>query len=64
MGGGIIINRRAAIQIAVNDASISASLPQNCQDRLAKINAKGLADWTEDETTFMAAMLTVAVHAE
>jgi hypothetical protein len=62
MGGGIIIQQRAAIKTAVNDPSISGVLPQSCRDRVMDINAKGLADWSADETTFMAAMLTVAVH--
>ncbi len=64
MSGGIIIGRRAVIQTAVNDNSILSSLPQPCLDRVVAVNAKGLADWTDDETSFMAAMLTVAVHSD
>ncbi len=62
MGAGGIINQRAAIKTAVNDPSILGALPQHCQDRISDINAKGLADWTDDETSFMASMPLVAVH--
>jgi hypothetical protein len=62
MGGGIIINRRAAIKTAVNDPSIFGALPQHCQDRVTDINIKGLADWSDDDTQFMASMPLIAVH--
>jgi hypothetical protein len=62
MGAGGQVQQHAAIKTAVNDPSILLVLPQACQDRVAAINSKGLADWTEDETSFMAAMPTVAVH--
>lgn len=62
MGAGGIINQRAAIKTAVNDPSIYGALPQHCKDRIDDINAKGLADWTNDETSFMASVILVAVH--
>jgi len=62
MGAGGIINQRAAIKTAVNDPAIYGALPQACRDRIDDINVKGLADWTDGETSFMAAMPTVAVH--
>lgn len=62
MGAGGVINQRAAIKTAVNDPSIYGALPQHCKDRVNDINAKGLADWSDDETYFMAHMIGVAVH--
>lgn len=60
-GGGIIIQRNA-IRTAVTDPSIYDALPPACKDRVDLIATKGLADWTDDETSFMASMPTVAVH--
>lgn len=62
MGAGGILNQRAAIKAAANDPAIYGALPQNCRDRIDDINIKGLADWSDDETTFMASMPLVAVH--
>ncbi len=60
-GGGIIIQRNV-IRTAVTDPSIYDALPPCCKDRVDLIATKGLADWTDDETSFMASMPTVAVH--
>src|SRR5262249_32703791 len=62
MGAGGIINQRAAIKTAVNDPAIYGALPQHCRDRINDISAKGLPDWTDDETSFMASMIHLAVH--
>lgn len=63
MGAGGIIQQRNAIKTAVIDPSIYDVLPIVCKDRVDLICTKGLADWTDDETSFMAAMPTVAVHS-
>lgn len=63
MSGGIIISQRAAIKAAVNEASIYGVLSQECRDRIEDISVKGLADWSDDETSFMAGMLLVAIHS-
>ena len=63
MGGGGIIQQHAAIRTAVNDPSIFTALPAKAQARVEQISLKGLADWSEDETCFMAAMIMVAVHS-
>lgn len=62
MGAGGVIQQRAAIRTAANDLSIFDALPKVFQDRVLKISIKGIADWTDAETGFMAAMLSVAVH--
>ena len=62
MGGGIIIQQRAAIKTAVNDPSIKSLLPSHCQTQVDIISAKGLDQWTAHETEFMASMPLVAVH--
>lgn len=62
MSGGIIIQRRAAIKTVVTDPSIYDGLSSACKDRIDLICTKGLADWTDDEESFMASMPTVAVH--
>lgn len=62
MGGGIIIQQRAAIKVAVTDASIKGALPSRCQTQIDIISAKGLDQWTIHETEFMASMLLVAIH--
>lgn len=61
MGAGGIINQRAAIKTAVNDPSIYGALPQHCKDKVDDINAKGLADWTDHETLYMARRIAQAV---
>lgn len=63
MGAGGIIQQRSAIRGAVLDSSIYDALPASCKDRVDVIAAKGLADWSDDETSFMASMPTVAIHA-
>lgn len=62
MGAGGIIQQRSDIRDFVTRPSIYNALPPCCKDRVDLIATKGLADWTDDETSFMASMPTVAVH--
>jgi len=62
MGAGGIINKRSVIKTAVTDPAIYDSLPDHCKDRVDAVCAKGFDDWTDDETSFMASMPSVAVH--
>ena len=62
MGAGGIIQQRAAIRTAVGTPAIYDALPSTCRFRVDIISTKGLDDWTDDETTFMATMPIVAVH--
>lgn len=60
-GAGGIIHQRNVIKTAVNDPSIYGVLPSHCQAKIDSINLKGLADWTDDETAFMARMIPHAL---
>lgn len=61
MGAGGIIQQRAAIKTAVTDPAIKDVLPVHCENRVIQIAAKGLADWTDEETHFMARMIAHAL---
>lgn len=63
MGAGGIIQQRSDIRDVVTRSSIYDILPPVCKDRVDVIATKGLADWTDDETSFMASMPTVSVHS-
>lgn len=61
MSGGIIIQRRAVIKTAVTDPSFYDTLPAHCKSRVTQIASKGLADWNDEETHFMARMIPHAL---
>lgn len=60
-GGGIII-QRTVIATAVSSSAIYDALPPACKDRVELVLGKPVAEWNEDETSFMASMPLVAVH--
>jgi hypothetical protein len=62
MGGGIIIRHRAVVKTAVNDSSFYPTLSATCQAAVDVINAKGLADWTDGDYTYMVSMLIVGAY--
>jgi len=62
MSGGIIIQRRAALVPAANDASIYGSLSDACKDKVDEITAKSPADTTEQDMQALAALILVATH--
>lgn len=62
MGGGIIIQQRAALKTVTNDPSIRGALPSHCQTQIDIISNKGLDQWSVSETEFMASMPLVAIH--
>ena len=61
-GGGIIINRRAAIVPAVTAPAIYDSLPAPCKAAVDAITAKAPGDVTDYDLAVLAAMIQVAVH--
>lgn len=61
-GGGIIIQRRAAIVTAVTDPSLYGSLPQTCKSVVDSIVGKPELDCTDNDLAVLAAMIQVAVH--
>lgn len=62
MGAGGIIQQRDAIRTVATNQAIYNVLPASCKDRVDLICTKGLADWTDDETSFMASIPIVSVH--
>lgn len=61
-GGGIIIQRRAAIVTALADASLYNSLPDQCKAVVDAIVSKPELDCTDNDLAVLAAMIQVAVH--
>lgn len=61
-GGGIIIQRRAAIAPAVTDPSLYGSLPDPCKAVVDAIVNKPELDVTDNDLAVLAAMIQVAVH--
>lgn len=62
-GAGGIINQRSEMIGAIGPGTANyAKLPPNCQAQIKSIAAKGLADWTDYDTGFVASMFSVAVH--
>lgn len=62
-GAGGIINQRAEMIGAIGPGTANYSrLPSHCQAGIQAIAVKGLADWTDADTGFVAAMFSVAVH--
>ena len=61
-GGGIIIQRRAAIVPTVTDPSLYDSLPAPCKATVDAIVGKLPTDVTDNDLAVLAAMIQVAVH--
>ncbi len=61
-GGGIIIQRRAAILPAITDPSLYNSLPGPCKMTVDAIVNKAPGDVTDIDLSVLAAMIQVAVH--
>lgn len=62
MGGGIIINRRAALLNAAMDPSIYPYLSQTTKDAVECIARKAPGDTTQDDIETLAAAILEAVN--
>lgn len=63
MGAGGIIQQRAEIKAAIGPETVSFThLSPDQQEQVKVITDKGFDDWTDDETTFAASMVPVAVN--
>jgi hypothetical protein len=62
LGGGAIVHQNAAVHQAVNDPSIYGVLSTACKAEVDTINAKGLAQWSDADYSYMVSMLLVARH--
>lgn len=61
-GGGIIIQRRAALLTAAKDPSIYDNLPMNCKDKIDDIDTKPPDQCTEHDLRTLVKMLDIALH--
>ncbi len=61
-GGGIIIQRRAALLTAAKDPSIYDNLPMNCKDKIDDIDTKAPASCTEHDLHTLVKMIEIALH--
>ena len=61
-GGGIIIQRRAALLTAAKDPSIYDNLPMGCKDKIDDVENKPAASCTEHDLHTLVKMLEIALH--
>lgn len=61
-GGGIIIQRRAALLPAATDPSIYNSLSDSSKEKIEVIVAKAPGDTTEQDIQLLGALIHLATH--